>query len=53
MCGTSSLYQPVAEVFSFVVAALASLIQDSKNFHFLAHAEEKKLVIVGPGVDRD
>ena len=53
MSSASSLDQPVAEIISFAVVARASLIHDSKSFHFLAHAEEKKLVIVGPGVDRD
>ena len=48
-----SLYQPVAAIFSFAVAARARLIYDFKNFHFLAHAEEKKLFIIRPGVDRD
>ena len=52
MC-SNLLHQRVAEVFTFAVAVVASLIHDTKVFHFLAHAEEKKLVIVGPGVDSD
>ena len=43
----------MAEIISLAVVARASLIHDSKSFHFLAHAEEKKLVIVGPEVRRD